>query len=169
MKIGQSRNTLVLTSLQSLTGIAPTIRTYTDFTDTTFWAQAEYYKAHPDLTDKERNICLRLLTQFYRYLVNEHTDHHYFGNSLHLSEALLFSPAFVTQIEQGFYVVPFDQHADYHNRKRMIFLLRGYSSLSTKIKDDDFMSSLSEIWMIATILRSISPRRYPRTLIVMKM
>ena len=125
---------------KSLADIAPTIRTYTDFTDTTFWAQAEYYKLHPDLTDKERNICLRLLTQFYRYLVNEHTDHHYFGNSLHLSEALLFSRAFITQIEQGFYVVPFDQNADYHNRKRMIFLLRGYSSLSTKIKDDDFMS-----------------------------
>ena len=117
---------------ESLAGLASTIRTYTDFTDTTFWAQAEFFKANPDLTDKERNICLRLLTQFYRYLVNEHTDHHYFGNSLHLSEALLFSPAF--------YVVPFDQHADYHNRKRMIFLLRGYSSLSTKIKDDDFMS-----------------------------
>lgn len=125
---------------ESLTSIAPTIRTYTDFTDTTFWTQAEYFKANPDLTDKERNICLRLLTQFYRYLVNEHTDHHYFGNSLHLSEALLFSAAFVTQIEQGFYVVPFDQKADFHNRKRMIFLLRGYSSLSTKIKDDDFVS-----------------------------
>ena len=124
---------------ESLAGISPTIRTYTDFTDTTFWAQAEYYKTHPDLTDKERNICLRLLTQFYRYLVNEHTDHHYFRNSLHLSEALLFSPAFVTQIEQGFYVVPYNQHADYHNRKKMIFLLRGFSSLSTKIKDDDFM------------------------------
>ena len=125
---------------ESLAGIAPTIHTYTDFTDTSFWAQAMYFKENPDLTDKERNICLRLLTQFYRYLVNEHTDHHYFGNSLHLSEALLFSTAFVTQIEQGFYVVPFDQKADYHNRKRMIFLLRGYSSLSTKIKDDDFMS-----------------------------
>ena len=125
---------------ESLAGIAPTIRTYTDFTDTTFWAQAMYFKSHPDLTDKEINICLRLLTQFYRYLVNEHTDHHYFENSLHLSEALLFSPSFVTQIEQGFYVVPFDQKADYHNRKRMIFLLRGYSSLSTKLKDDDFMS-----------------------------
>ena len=125
---------------ESLAGIAPTIRTYTDFTDTSFWTQATYFKANPDLTDRERNICLRLLAQFYRYLVNEHTDHHYFGNSLHLSEALLFSPAFVTQIEQGFYVVPFDQHADYHNRKKMIFLLRGYSSLSTQIKDDDFMS-----------------------------
>lgn len=124
---------------ESLTGIAPTIRTYTDFTDTTFWTQAEYFKANPDLTDKERNICLRLLTQFYRYLVNEHTDHHYFGNSLHLSEALLFSTAFVKHIKQGFYVVPFDQKADYHNRKRMIFLLRGYSSLSTRIKDDDFI------------------------------
>ena len=124
---------------ESLTGIAPTIRTYTDFTDTTFWTQAEYFKANPDLTDRERNLCLRLLMQFYRYLVNEHTDHHYFGNSLHLSEALLFSPSFVTQIEQGFYVVPFDQRADYHNRKRMIFLLRGYSSLSTRIKDDDFV------------------------------
>lgn len=124
---------------ESLTDIAPTICTYTDFTDTTFWTQAEYFKANPDLTDRERNLCLRLLMQFYRYLVNEHTDHHYFGNSLHLSEALLFSPSFVTQIEQGFYVVPFDQRADYHNRKRMIFLLRGYSSLSTRIKDDDFV------------------------------
>lgn len=125
---------------ESLSGMARDIRSYTDFTDITFWTQAMYFKNHPDLTDKEINICLRLLTQFYRYLVNEHTDHHYFGNSLHLSESLLFSTAFVTQIEQGFYVVPFDQKADYHNRKRMIFLLRGYSSLSTQIKDDDFMS-----------------------------
>lgn len=124
---------------ESLAGITPSIRTYRDFTDITFWAQARYFKNHPDLSSKETNICLRLLAQFYRYLVNTHTDHHFFGNSLHLSEALLFSPAFITQIEQDYYVVPYDMKADYHNRKRMIFLLRGYSSLSTKIKDDDFM------------------------------
>lgn len=125
---------------ESLGNIAPNIRTYTDFTDTTFWMQATYFKTNPDLTVKETNLCLRLLMQFYRYLVNEHIDHHYFVNSLHLSEALLFSPSFITQIEQGFYVLPYDQHADYHNRKKMIFLLRGFSSLSTKIKDDDFTS-----------------------------
>ncbi|MDO4805177.1 MAG: hypothetical protein Q4A32_10210, partial [Lachnospiraceae bacterium] len=125
---------------ESLDGMESGIHTYTDFTDTTFWTQANHFKNRPDLTDKEANICLRQLAKFYRYLVNEHADHHYFGNSLHLSEALLFSPAFVTRIEQGFHVEPFDQHADYHNRKRMIFLLRGYSSLSTMIKDDDFVS-----------------------------
>ena len=125
---------------ESLAGTASNINTYTDFTDITFWAQAAYFKSHPDLTDKEVNYCLRALAQFYRYLVKEHTDHHYFGNSLHLSEALLFSCTFVTLIKQGFYVVPFDQHADYHNRKRITFLLRGYSSLSTLIKDDDYMS-----------------------------
>ena len=125
---------------KSLSDMTQDIHSYKDFTDTTFWTQAMYFKNHPDLTDKEINLCLRLLTQFYRYLVNEHTDHHYFGNSLHLSEALLFSPSFITQIEQGYYVMPYDQKVDYHNRKRMIFLLRGYSSLSTKIKDDDFMS-----------------------------
>ena len=125
---------------KSLGKMAPAINSYKDFTDTTFWAQANFFREYPDLTVKERNICIRLLAQFYRYLVNQHTDHQYFNNSLHLSEALLFSPFFIAQIEQGFYVVPFDTNADYHNRERVIFLLRGYSSISTQIKDDDFMS-----------------------------
>ena len=125
---------------KSLKNISASIQSYKDFTDTTFWTQAMYFKSHPDLSEKEISICLRLLTHFYRYLVNTHTDHHYFANSLHLSEALLFSKVFVRQIVQGYYVVPFDINVDYHNRKRMIFLLRGYSSLSTMMKNDDFIS-----------------------------
>lgn len=67
----------------------------------TFWTQATYFKNCSDLSKKETNICPRLLTQFYRYLVNRYTEHNYFSNSLHLSEALLFSPSFVKSFATG--------------------------------------------------------------------
>lgn len=124
----------------SLSTMASTINSYKDFSDITFWKQANYFKDCLELSIKERNMCLRLLVQFYRYLVNEHTDFSYFGNSLHMSEALLFSPQLVHQIEQGYYVIPFNSQAKCYNKDRVIFLLRGYSSLSTKIKDDDFFT-----------------------------
>lgn len=123
---------------ESLSDEASDIKTYTDFNDTTFWTQAVFFRDNTDLTKKEANYCLRLLVKFYRYLVNEHTDHHYFANSLHMSEALLFSCQLIQKIEEGYYVIPYSMDADYQNRKRIVFLMRGYSSLSTTMKDDDF-------------------------------
>jgi len=86
---------------ESFQDASPTIRSYKYFTDMTFWTQATYFKNCSDLSKKETNICLRLLTQFYRYLVNRYTEHNYFSNSLHLSEALLFSPSFVKSFATG--------------------------------------------------------------------
>lgn len=123
----------------SLSTMATEIKSYKDFSDITFWGQIDYFKTFPVISPKDRNACFKLLVRFYRYLVNEHTDYSYFENSLHMSEALLFSPSLITQIEEDYYVIPYDKHSDYYDRKRIIFLLRGYSSLSTRLKDDDFV------------------------------
>lgn len=122
----------------SLEEIAKDINSYKDFNDTTFWAQANYFMNNDELTPKELTRCLRLLIMFYRYLVNKHTDHRYFDNTLHMSESLLFSENLFVRIKQGYYVMPFSTDANYHNYKRIIFLLRGYGSLSTRIKNDDY-------------------------------
>ena len=125
---------------KSLGTLAHNITSYRDFSDITFWKQARFFLLHKDLSCQEVNYCLRLLVQFYRALVHMHPDYRYFDNSLHMSEALLFSPRLVPQIEKNYYVLPLALTAKYQDHNRLIFLLRGYSSQSTQIKDDDFVS-----------------------------
>lgn len=111
-----------------------------DFTDIVFWKQVSYYrKAYHDDNETISN-CLSVIALFYRYLVNEYPNLNLYADTLHMSQALLRSTALVKKAKDGYYVLPFSHDADVKGHDKIVVLLRGYESESTRLKHDDFRS-----------------------------
>ena len=57
-----------------------------------------------------------------------------------MTKYLLFSPALPRLIKRGYYFTTFNPHAEYEDRVRFCFIVRGMDSFSTTLTGEDFFS-----------------------------
>ena len=114
------------------------IKTIEGFTEKTFFEQANYYKKYFDGDRKRRDEGLKLVVNFYRWIVRTFPTYDFFANAFNLSDQLLFCITLSELLEQGYYFTTFNPTNIPHGKERICFLLRGLDGQSTRITKNDF-------------------------------
>lgn len=115
-----------------------------DFTDSLFWEQVRYFRIY----GLKAQACIdeiSLLTAFYRYLDEKSGSSNNFADCPTLSRELLYSSALTTYIRKGYAAIEFTPNMkidvnDRWHREKIIFILRGYSAISTTLKNEDHIA-----------------------------
>lgn len=116
------------------------IMSYRDFNERTFFRQIAYYQENFEKSDLTYRCGIRIVCFFYRWLVNRYDEYDFFKNAFSMTKYLLFSPALPRLIKRGYYFTTFNPHAEYEDRVRFCFIVRGMDSLSTTLTGEDFFS-----------------------------
>lgn len=126
--------------------LADNIRSSTDFNDSTFWKQINYFKEIYKDNRNERDKSIKTVISFYRYLVNSNPDHHYFENSVSLTDTLLFSNNMTLLVQNDYHFMLFNPHDKIEDKIRYVIILKGLNKHSTGLRNEDSVSfNLSDI------------------------
>ena len=112
------------------------IKDHTDFTDITFWAQINYYKALYPASSPEHRNSIKAVCCFYRWLVNKYNDHPFFNNSFSMTKSLLFCSEIISLISDDYYFMTYNPHAGIKDHQKICFILRNMEHLSTKMSPE---------------------------------
>ena len=79
------------------------VTSVSDFSATTMFKQANYYKTYFHDNEEMRRTGIKLVVNFYRWLVRSNPEHSFFENEFHMSDRLLFNHSLSELIDRGFY------------------------------------------------------------------
>lgn len=120
----------------SLGDYAPGIKDHTGFTDITFWAQINYYKAFFSSQKDDYRKSIKAVCCFYRWLINKYSDYPFFNNAFSMTKSLLFCSEIVRLISDGYYFMTYNPHAEIKDHLKICFILRNMEHLSTQMKSE---------------------------------
>ena len=116
------------------------VHTVADFTATTMFEQADFYKTYFKGNEDMRRAGLKFVVNFYRWLVRNHPDYSYFENEFHMSEKLLFNNRLSELLERDFYFTTLNPTNIPYGKKRVCFIMKGFENETTRITNDDYVT-----------------------------
>lgn len=115
------------------------IKNFKDFNANTFWQQINYCKTNIK-DEKDRQLFLKSIISFYRYLIEKYNTYNFFKDDFNLTKSLLCAQDFVKFINKDYYFTSFDVNNRILNKTKICFLLKGRTKDSTLIVEEDYFS-----------------------------
>ena len=116
------------------------IHSATDYTANTLFTQTNYYKQHFKDNHRLRTTGLKVVVNFYRWLVRVNPEHSYFENDFNMSDKLLFTVRFSDLLERDVYITTLNPANIPYGKELVCFIMKGFENESTCITNDDYVT-----------------------------
>lgn len=109
------------------------LSSYKDINDTVFWMQIQYYKDIYQDDEVKKDIAIKNVCHFYRWLIKEYQEYNFFENSITLTNELIQNNALVMNINKNAYFTTYGIDEDLEDKPLICFILKNYNIHSTRV------------------------------------
>ena len=109
------------------------LSSYKDINDTVFWKQIQYYKDKYQDDKVKKDIAIKNVCHFYRWLIKEYQEYNFFENSITLTNELIQNNALVMNINKNAYFTTYGIDEDLGDKPLICFILKNYNVHSTRV------------------------------------